>query len=159
MCFSLHSDILFLLEPGLLFMRRSRLPRPKTRTQKMALLWNKIWRNPFWRSSNSATPRGSYCEQYALITSRQDVINFDPTRSVALCIGIDQQYHKNYECKSLGVPAANDANNMGEAFVTKLGINQDQVQVFCNRTILQAQFKLILILCHTHNYSRSRYQE
>jgi len=80
--------------------------------------------------SNSTTPRRSYCEQYALITSRQDVINFDPTRGVALCIGIDQQYHKNYEGKSLGVPAANDANNMGGAFVTKLGINQEQVQVF-----------------------------
>ena len=106
----------------------------------MELQWNRIWSNPFAEisgllshitsgsSSRHVTP--DYSEQYALITSPRDVLYFDHRKGVALCIGIDKQYHKNYQGKSLGATVANDAKDMGEAFVTKFGISRERVQVY-----------------------------
>ena len=104
----------------------------------MEWVWNHIWTNPFVEIPNLISsvinPRPSHVtdhsEQYALITSPHDVLNFDPNKGVALCIGINQQYHKDYAGKSLGATVASDSKDMGETFVTNFGIKREQVKVY-----------------------------
>ena len=67
--------------------------------------------------------------QSSLITSSHDVLQFDREKSVALCVGIDEQFHPNYAAKSLRNTVARDAQAMGEAFTTYLELNFDEVKV------------------------------
>ncbi|XP_065902211.1 uncharacterized protein [Dysidea avara] len=102
--------------------------------------WNHIWTNPFAKipsllsqiTSSSSRPLSVIDEQYALITSPHDVLDFDHNKGVALCIGIDKQYHKEYQSKSLGVTVANDAKDMGEAFINKFGIHRERIKVYAS---------------------------
>lgn len=97
----------------------------------MELIWNKLT-NPLKRLSGSnkrETIHDDSTEQYALVTTSQDVLEFEHKKGVALCVGIDRQVHRQYAHKSLGNTVANDAREMGEAFVTKLGFDPDRVKV------------------------------
>ena len=102
----------------------------------MELIWNKISE----KISNPLKPRVLNLDQheheirnddspYVLITSSHDVLEFDHGKSVALCVGIDKQFRPNYASKSLGNTVARDAQVMGEAFNTHLGLNFDEVKV------------------------------
>lgn len=68
-------------------------------------------------------------EPYVLISSSHDILQFDHEKSVALCIGVDEQFHHDYASKSLGDIVARDAQAMGEAFSTHLGLDFDEVKV------------------------------
>ena len=68
-------------------------------------------------------------QPYVLITSSHDVLEFDQKKSVAFCVGIDKQFHPNYAAKSLKDTVARDAQAMGEAFNTHLGLDFDEVKV------------------------------
>ena len=96
----------------------------------MELLWSKVWveKSPDDPSS-STTDEPDRSEQYAMIASPRDVLRFDHTRGVTLCIGIDKQFNKLYENKSLGSIVTKDAEDMGKAFVTNLGFSQERVKV------------------------------
>ena len=61
--------------------------------------------------------------------SRPHDLKFDPNKSVALCVGIDEQYHRAYKDKSLGKIVAKDAEAMSEAITNHLGLNLDEVKV------------------------------
>ena len=92
----------------------------------MELVWNKIL-NPFKRSNgNPVNSSGS--EQYAIITLR-DALEFDYKKSVALCVGIDRQFHHQYASQSLGNIVIRDAEAMGKAFIDSLGLDDNQVKV------------------------------
>ena len=74
--------------------------------------------------------RSNKCiEQYATILPPPSggVLNFDSGKSVALCYGIDQQYHHHYYDASLGKTVKNDAEEMGEALRTQMGLKYIQV--------------------------------
>ena len=100
----------------------------------MELVWDKI-SSPLRGHNIGNNPQyGSVfyddsIEQYALITTSRDVLEFEHKKRVALCIGIDRQYHQEYAAKSLGNIVARDAKDMGEALVTSMGFNRDQVKV------------------------------
>ena len=103
----------------------------------MELIWNKL-SNPlkdlsFGFLSNSQSEPiyndEDSTEQYALVTTSHDILEFDYKKSAALCIGIDKQLHPQYAKNSLGSIVAKDAREMGEAFVTNLGFTRDQVKV------------------------------
>ena len=61
--------------------------------------------------------------------SRPHDLKFDPNKSVALCVGIDEQHHRTYKDKSLGKIVAKDAEAMSEAITNHLGLNLDEVKV------------------------------
>jgi len=99
----------------------------------MELLWSKIWvENSL--ASPMTTDEPDYSEQYAMITSPasaspQDILKFDHKRGVALCIGIDIQFNRVYENKSLGSIVAKNAEDMGKALVTNFGLSEECVKV------------------------------
>ena len=93
----------------------------------MKFFWNKI-SNPF--KAGKPSHADNYLEQYAMITLPSNVLEFDPKRGVALCVGIDKQFHREYAYRSLGKTVAKDAKSMGEAFVTSLGLSVNQVKVY-----------------------------
>ena len=99
----------------------------------MELLWSKVWVDPCKsspdHSSSSSIDEPDYSEQYAMISSPHDVLKFDHNKGVALCIGIDKQFNKFYEDKSLGSIVTKDAEDMGKAFVTNLGLSEERVKV------------------------------
>ena len=100
----------------------------------MELVWDKI-SSPLRGHNIGNNPQyGSVfyddsIEQYALITTSRDVLEFDHKKRVALCIGIDRQYHQEYAAKSLGNIVTRDAKDMGEALEKNMGFNGDQVKV------------------------------
>ena len=101
----------------------------------MELIWNKIPRvlnlaRNFGQREHAIPNNDSQSEQpYVLITSSHDVLEFDQKKSVAFCVGIDKQFHPNYVAKSLKDTVARDAESMGEAFNTHLGLDFDEVKV------------------------------
>ena len=69
-------------------------------------------------------------QPYILITSGpHNALEFDQNKSVALCIGIDEQYHHAYKGKSLKDIIAKDAEAMSEAITNHLRLYLDQVKV------------------------------
>ena len=100
----------------------------------MELLWSKI-SNPLKNFLGNNTQQGSTfydgdsTEQYALITTSHDILEFKYKKSVALCVGIDKQYHQEYTAKSLENVVARDAKEIGEAFVTNMGFIRNRVKV------------------------------
>ena len=82
----------------------------------MELIWNKL-SNPLkdlsfgFLSNSQSEPRYNdedSTEQYALVTTSHDVLEFDYKKSAALCIGIDRQLHPQYAKNSLGSIVAKD---------------------------------------------------
>ena len=94
----------------------------------MKFIWNKI-SNPFKKIKPKHAADEDYLEQYAMITLPNSVLEFDHKSSVALCVGIDKQLHSEYAHRSLGETVAKDAESIGEALITSLGLNVDQVKV------------------------------
>ena len=100
----------------------------------MELIWNKI-KNPLKNLFGNDIQHGSVfydgdsTEQYVLVATSHDVLEFEHKKSVALCIGIDKQYRQGYAAQSLGNIVARDTKDMGEAFVTNMGFDRDQVKV------------------------------
>ena len=68
-------------------------------------------------------------EQYALVTMSHDVLEFEHKKGVALCIGIDKQYHQQYAAKSLGNVVVRDAKEIGEVIIANMGFSCDHVKV------------------------------
>lgn len=95
--------------------------------------WSVIWDNvpeaiPDPHSSSPAEQ--DYTEQYSVIATAESVLEFDPNRSYALCVGIDKQLDDKFIGKSLGYIAAKDAISMGEAFVADMGLLRERVNVY-----------------------------
>ena len=95
--------------------------------------WSVIWDNvaeaiPDPHSSPPAEQ--DYTEQYSVIATAESVLEFDPNRSYALCVGIDKQLDEKFVGKSLGYIAAKDAISMGEAFVADMGLHRERVNVY-----------------------------
>ena len=107
----------------------------------MELIWNKL-SNPLkgLLTNNQSEPiyNDDSTEQYALVTTSHEVLDFDHQKSTALCIGIDRQLHRQYVKKSLGKIVARDAREIGEALVTNLGFTRDQVKVRISSAQLDA---------------------
>ena len=112
----------------------------------MELIWNRIL-NPFKEDKLNASKRepiytnDDSSEQYALITSPRtsprDVLEFNHDKSTALCIGINKRYHRKYagkNNKSFEKTIARDAEAMGEAFVSILGLNREHVEIRISST-------------------------
>ena len=78
----------------------------------------------------SPSPERDYREQYSVIASADAVLEFDPNRSYAVCVGIDRQLDYRFSNKSLGYIAAKDAISMGEAFIADMGLQRDRVNVY-----------------------------
>ena len=96
----------------------------------MELTWNKVL-NAF-KVHPSKRGNDDSSEQYALISSPRDVLEFDQDKSTALCIGINKRYHRQYASKntiSFEKTIARDAEAMGGAFVSTLGLNRDHVKI------------------------------
>ena len=95
----------------------------------MELIWNKVT-NPLKNFFGNDIQHGSVLydddstEQYALVATSHDILEFEHKKSVALCIGIDKQYRQGYAAQSLGNIVARDAKDMGEAFVANMGFDQ-----------------------------------
>ena len=101
----------------------------------MELIWNKIY-YPLrkvrvlnlgqWKHINDSSDD----QPYVLITSgSHDVLKFDQNESVSLCVGIDKQFHRAYQGKSLGNIVSKDAEATSEAITNHFGLNPDQVKV------------------------------
>ena len=101
----------------------------------MELIWSKIY-NPLRKvrvmslGQREHNNNSSNEQPYVLITTgSHDVLKFDQTKSVSLCVGIDKQFHRGYKDKSLGNIVAKDAETTSEAITNHLGLNQDQVKL------------------------------
>lgn len=98
-------------------------------------------------------------EEYVVIASnenvnKQSVIEFDPAKSSAICVGIDKQQHHKFLGNSLGDVAANGATLLGETFVTNMGMQKDRVHVYTSANIPQLCTKeaiKALIINYAHN--------
>ena len=82
-------------------------------------------------SHNSPTERDQI-EDYSIIATGDSVLKFDPIKSYAVCVGIDEQLEGNYSTlKSTG----KDALSLGEAFVEDMGFQRDRVNIYtCSDT-------------------------
>jgi len=90
--------------------------------------------------------------------TQQSVIEFDPAKSCAICVGIDKQQHHKFLGNSLGDVAANGATLIGESFVKNMGMQKDRVQVYTSANMPQLCTKeaiKILII----NYARNVEEE
>ena len=70
----------------------------------MELIWDKI-SSPLKGLFLGNIQHGSVLyddsiEQYVLITMSHDVLEFEHKKGIALCIGIDRQYHPEYAKKA-----------------------------------------------------------
>jgi len=79
---------------------------------------------------SSPSPERDYTDQYSVIASADSVLEFDPNRSYAVCVGIDRQLDARFSAKSLGYIAAKDAISMSEAFIADMGLQRDRVNVY-----------------------------
>ena len=84
---------------------------------------------------SSPSPQQNYSEQYSIIATADSVLEFDPNRSHALCVGIDKQLDERFNGKSLGYIAAKDAVSMGEAFISDMGLQRERVNVYTSQDV------------------------
>ena len=84
---------------------------------------------------SSPLPQQDYSEQYSVIATADSVLEFDPNRSYALCVGIDKQLDDRFTGKSLGYIAAKDAVSMGEAIVADMGLRRERVNVYTSQDV------------------------
>ena len=103
-------------------------------------IWNDFDGVRTHRSPSPSLPHGAEnddakdcSEQYAMITSKHEVLEFDRSKSVALCIGVDKQCDGHFPY-SLGRTVAKDAEDMGKTFVTYFGLNGARVKVCISST-------------------------
>ena len=100
--------------------------------------WSVLWDNvpeAMPDPHNSPLPQRDYTEQYSIIATADSVLEFDPNRSYALCVGIDKQLDDRFIGKSLGYIAAKDAVSMGEAFIADMGLQRDRVNVYTSQDV------------------------
>ena len=99
----------------------------------MGQSWSVVWDNvaeAMPDPHNSPPVERDYTEQYSVITTPESVLEFDPNRSYALCVGIDKQLDERFISKSLGYIAAKDATSMAEAFIADMGLHRERVNVY-----------------------------
>ena len=86
----------------------------------------------------SECPTAIELEEYIFFTSdtsvnnnkRSAILEFDPEKSRAICIGIDKQQHHKFLGNNLGNAAAKNAKLLGEAFETNMGMQKERVHVY-----------------------------
>ena len=84
---------------------------------------------------SSPSPQQDYAEQYSVIATAESVLDYDPNRSYALCVGIDKQLDDRFTGKSLGYIAAKDAISMGEALIADMGLQRERVNVYTSQDV------------------------
>jgi len=58
------------------------------------------------------------------------VLEFDPTKSYAMCVGIDKQLSADFTSYNLGEIAAKDAVSIAESLVDDSGLQKDRVRIY-----------------------------
>ena len=84
---------------------------------------------------SSPLPQQDYSEQYSVISTADSVLEYNPNRSYALCVGIDKQLDDRFSGKSLGYIAAKDAISMGEALIADMGLPRERVDVYTSQDV------------------------
>ena len=71
-------------------------------------------------------------DEWIIVTTdkRATVIEFDPLKSYAMCVGIDQQLTAEYSSFNLGEVAAKDAGAMADSLVADAGFQKDRVRTY-----------------------------
>ena len=74
-------------------------------------------------------------EEYVIVAgntsaSKPSVLEFDPGKSRAICVGIDKQQHHKFLGNNLGNVAAKNAMLLGECLVTNMGMQKERVHVY-----------------------------
>lgn len=71
-------------------------------------------------------------EEYVMVTSpnKQTVLEFNPAKSRAVCVGIDKQQNHDFIGNNLGDVAAKNATSVGESLVTNMGMQKECVHVY-----------------------------
>ena len=76
-------------------------------------------------------------EDYIIVGAVKDstekqsaVLEFDPGKSSAICVGIDKQQHHKFLGNNLGNVAAKNATLLGESFVANMGMQKERVHVY-----------------------------
>ena len=64
------------------------------------------------------------------VNNKRSVLEFDPGKSRAICVGIDKQQHHKFLGNNLGNIAAENAKLLGEAFATDMGMQKERVHVY-----------------------------
>ena len=62
--------------------------------------------------------------------SKKTILDFDPSKSYAMCVGIDKQLTKDFSSHSLGEIAARDAATIAESLTVDAGLQKDRVRVY-----------------------------
>lgn len=81
-------------------------------------------------------------EEYVMVTSlnkpeprnKQTVLEFDPAKSRAVCVGIDKQQNDKFIGNDLGDVAAKNATSLGESLVTNVGLQKECVHVYTSQS-------------------------
>ena len=93
------------------------------------------------KDEQSQSPQASTVdlEEYVMVTSpnkprnKQTVLEFNPAKSHAVCVGIDKQKNDNFIGNNLGDVAAKNATSLGESLVTNVGLKKECVHVYTSR--------------------------
>ena len=85
--------------------------------------------------SNGCQDQGQLLEEYVTITNntssnKQSAIEFDPAKSIAICMGIDKQQNHKFLGNNLENCAAKNATLLGKAFEADMGLQKEHVLVY-----------------------------